>query len=106
MFSTDEIPYGTGFNNAPISICTTGLMNTCFETHDKMAYHHKAPAAMTASAPPNQNAARAQRSNQVQFIEERLRKGRLASGRGWDHCPPSTIGDPAYLTQFGRINSS
>ena len=40
-----------------------------------MDYHHTAPAAMPASAPPNQDAARAQRSNQVQFIEERLRNG-------------------------------
>ena len=40
-----------------------------------MAYHHTAPTGMPASAPPNQDAARAQRSNQVQFIEERLRNG-------------------------------
>ena len=40
-----------------------------------MAYHHTAPAAMPAQPQPNQNAARTQRVNQVQFIEERLRNG-------------------------------
>ena len=40
-----------------------------------MAYHHAAPAAMPASAQPNQNAAQTQRANQVQFIEERLSNG-------------------------------
>ena len=45
------------------STITTGLMSIHFENHDKMAYHHTAPAAMPASALPNQNAARAQRSN-------------------------------------------
>ena len=40
-----------------------------------MAYHHTAPAAMPATAPPNHDAARAQRSKQVQYIEERLRNG-------------------------------
>ena len=40
-----------------------------------MAYHHTASAAMPAEPQPNQNAARTQRVNQVQFIEERLRNG-------------------------------
>ena len=40
-----------------------------------MAYHHTAPAAMPAHAQPNQNAARTERINQVQFVEERLRNG-------------------------------
>ena len=40
-----------------------------------MAYHHTASAAMPAQPQPNQNAARTQRVNQVQFIEERLRNG-------------------------------
>ena len=57
------------------SVSVIGLMNTYFKTHDKMAYHHTAPAAMPAHAQPNQNAARTQRVNQVQFIEERLRNG-------------------------------
>ena len=40
-----------------------------------MAYHHTSFAAMPAQPQPNQNAARTQRVNQVQFIEERLRNG-------------------------------
>ena len=40
-----------------------------------MVYHHTASAAMPAQPQPNQNAARTQRVNQVQFIEERLRNG-------------------------------
>ena len=40
-----------------------------------MAYPHTAPAAMPAHAQPSRNAARTQRINQVQFIEERLRNG-------------------------------
>ena len=40
-----------------------------------MAYHHTASAAMPAQPQPNQNAARTQRVNQVQFIEERQRNG-------------------------------
>ena len=65
MFFIDEFPYGTGFNQAPISIRIMALTSISFQTHDKMAYHH------TASAQPqlNQNAARTQRVEQVQFIE-------------------------------------
>ena len=38
-----------------------------------MAYHHTAPAAMSATASLNHDAARGQRSNQVQYIAGRLR---------------------------------
>ena len=40
-----------------------------------MAYHQMASAAMPATAPPNHDPARGQRSNHVQYIEERLRNG-------------------------------
>ena len=40
-----------------------------------MAYYHTASAAMPAQPQPNQNAARTQQVNQVQFIEERLCDG-------------------------------
>ena len=72
-----------------------------------MAYHHTAPAAMPASASLNQNAARAEHSNHVQCIEERLRNGiSPAAVAGITALLAQTVGDPAYLTQFGRINSS
>ena len=79
MFFVDEFPYGTGFNKALTSTRIMALTNTSLQTHDKMAYHHTASAAMPAQPQPqpqpNQNAVRTQRVNQVQFIEERLRNG-------------------------------
>ena len=66
-------------------------MNTYFWTHDKMADHHTAPAAMPAFAQPNQNAAQTQRANQVQFIEERLRNG---------ISPAAVAGNTALLAQL------
>ena len=75
MFFVHEFLYGTGFNKALISIRMMASTSTSFYTHDKMAYHHNASAAMPAQPQPNQNAARIQRVNQVQFIEERLRNG-------------------------------
>ena len=56
-----------------------------------MAYHHTAPPAMPAHAQPSQNAARTQRINQVQFIEERLRNGLL---------PAAVVGITALLAQL------
>ena len=56
-----------------------------------MAYHHTAPSAMPAPASPNQDAARAQRSNQVQYIEERLRNGK---------SPAAVAGITALLAQL------
>ena len=76
---------------ALISIRMIGLMNTYFWTHDKMAFHHTAPAAMPAHAQPSQNAARTQRINQVQVIEERLRNGT---------SPAAVAGITALLAQL------
>ena len=57
-----------------------------------MAYHHTASAAaMPVQPPPNQNAARTQRVNQVQFIEERLRNG---------ISPAAVAGITALLAQW------
>ena len=56
-----------------------------------MAYHHTAPAAMPASAQPNQSAAQTPRANQVQLIEERLRN---------DISPAAVAGITALLAQL------
>ena len=56
-----------------------------------MANHHTAPAAMPASAQPNQNAAETQRANQVQFFEERLRNS---------ISPAAVVGVTALLAQL------
>ena len=53
----------------------TGLIVTYFQTHDQMAYHQMASAAMPATASPNHDSARGQRLIQVQYIEERLHNG-------------------------------
>ena len=56
-----------------------------------MAYHQMASAAKPASASPHHDPARGQRSNQVQFIEERLRNG----------IPPAAVaGISALLAQL------
>ena len=56
-----------------------------------MAYHHTASAAMPAQPQPNQNSARTQRVNQVQFIEERLSN---------DISPAAVTGITALLAQL------
>ena len=87
MLFVNEFPYGTGFNKALLSIRIMALTST----HDKMAYHHTASAAMPAQPQPNQNAARTRRVNQVQFIEERLRN---------DISPAAVAGITAFLAQL------
>ena len=56
-----------------------------------MAYLHTASAAMPAQPQPNQNAARTERVNQVQLIEERLRNG---------FSPAAVAGITALLAQL------
>ena len=56
-----------------------------------MAYHHTASAAMPAFASPNHDAARGLRSNQVQYMEERLSNG---------NSPAAVVGITTLLAQL------
>ena len=56
-----------------------------------MAYHHTASSSVPAGTAPSHDAARGQRTNQVQYIKERLRN---------DISPAAAAGITALLAQL------
>ena len=79
-----------------------------------MAYHHTAASSVPASTAPIHDAVRGQRTNEVQYLEERLRNGfpsaalavmtaLLAQSETWTALPSMAVSIVADVAGYKRF---